>query len=317
MIGVTRCAKCGKDIYMPFICNYCSESYCSDHRLPENHSCKNLHAAVSPHARRQPSPPQVQPSIPAYQPLEPDWEPTPGAEVRSYYEPDGTLVIEERVPIYNIQRPENPIWYFSATELKHLGIGIFLMFAVGISMFFSMYLISQLSPEWVMIFLSAIFATLAFLLHEFGHKFVGIRLGNWSEFRLIKLFAILTTISIIPIPFFKIVCPGAVQVTGDTSRENMGKIGLAGPVVNLMQAIIFLFLAIFLFEPTDIIFRVLMVAIFLNSFLGIFNLIPLGPLDGLKVIRWNKALYVITIIALIGILVYVYPEVGKALTPPP
>lgn len=307
---MTKCAKCGKEIYMPFICNYCGDALCSDHRLPENHNCKNIHAAISPRrARREPRRPQIQEPTTEYAPLEDDWEPTPGAEVRTYYEPDGTLIIEERVPIYNIQKPENPIWNFSALELKHLAIGILLMFSVGISMFVSIYLFSGGDINWAMVFYSACFATLAFLLHELGHKFVGIRLGNWSEFRLIKLFAILTAFSIIPIPFFKIVCPGAVQVTGDTSRVNMGKIGLAGPVVNLIQAAIFLTLANLLFVPGEIFYQVLMVATFLNTFLGVFNLIPLGPLDGLKVIRWNKALYFITIAILIGVLIYVMPQV--------
>jgi|GEM_PF-2374929 len=34
-----RCSYCGKDIDHPFPCRHCNNSYCGDHRLPENHEC--------------------------------------------------------------------------------------------------------------------------------------------------------------------------------------------------------------------------------------------------------------------------------------
>ena len=36
-----RCEFCGKEIYLPFQCNYCGRYFCEDHRLPENHDCSN------------------------------------------------------------------------------------------------------------------------------------------------------------------------------------------------------------------------------------------------------------------------------------
>jgi Zn-dependent protease len=186
-----------------------------------------------------------------------------------------------------------------------------MMFGVGISMFITVSFFSGgvYYAPWVYFALAG-FATLAFILHEFGHKFTGIKLGNWSEFRLIKIFAILTAISIIPFNPVKIVCPGAVQVTGDTKPANMGKIALAGPLVNLFQAVIFIFLANFLVPTTDILYRILIIAAYLNAFLGLFNLIPLGPLDGLKVVRWNKPLYLIAVLLLLVVLIYVFPLVS-------
>ena len=34
-----KCDACGKDVALPFRCRYCGGNFCSDHRLPENHSC--------------------------------------------------------------------------------------------------------------------------------------------------------------------------------------------------------------------------------------------------------------------------------------
>jgi len=314
---MTQCSKCKKEVYMPFICRFCGASFCADHRLPENHSCKNIEAARSPRESRPIHEsiihePAISP-IHSDQALPEDWQPIPGAQVERYFEPDGTEVIIERIPMYNIQRPLKPIFkYFSAIELKHLAIGLAMMFCVGISVFLLVPLYSVIIngtgvfyEPWVYFALAG-FATLAFILHEFGHKFVGIKLGNWSEFRLIKIFAILTALSIIPINPLKIVCPGAVQVTGDTKPPNMGKIALAGPLVNLIQAILFIILADLLSTPADQIFKILIIAVYLNSFLGIFNLIPLGPLDGLKIVRWNKLIYLISVILLLTSLFYIF-----------
>jgi Zn-dependent protease len=316
-MSMTQCAKCKKEVYMPFICNYCQQSFCSDHRLPENHGCKNIGAASAPHARpathRETAPEPDYAPVQSQQVSSEEWQPTPGAEVERYFEPDGTEVIVERIPIYAIQRPEKPVFkYFSALELKHLAIGLGLMFGVGISMFVSISFLSSpitFYPVWVYLALAGL-ATLAFILHEFGHKFIGIKLGNWSEFRLIKIFAILTAISLIPIPFFKIVCPGAVQVTGDTKTSNMGKIALAGPLTNLIQALLFIILASLIGSSTDIVSKILIIAAYLNAFLGLFNLIPLGPLDGLKIARWSKPLYLVAVILLFAVLIYVMPLVS-------
>ena len=39
---MTSCAVCGKQERMPFKCKFCGNTYCSEHRLPENHDCVGL-----------------------------------------------------------------------------------------------------------------------------------------------------------------------------------------------------------------------------------------------------------------------------------
>ncbi len=36
------CDKCGKETSLPYSCGYCGKSFCSEHRLPENHECEGL-----------------------------------------------------------------------------------------------------------------------------------------------------------------------------------------------------------------------------------------------------------------------------------
>lgn len=46
------CEFCGEELsYLPFKCKYCAGTYCSKHRLPENHECsfEIKHKPISPH----------------------------------------------------------------------------------------------------------------------------------------------------------------------------------------------------------------------------------------------------------------------------
>ena len=38
----SRCAKCGREEFLPFRCKLCGQPHCLDHRLPENHGCAGL-----------------------------------------------------------------------------------------------------------------------------------------------------------------------------------------------------------------------------------------------------------------------------------
>jgi membrane associated rhomboid family serine protease len=39
---MATCDQCGKDENMPYNCRHCGGTYCSEHRLPENHACPGL-----------------------------------------------------------------------------------------------------------------------------------------------------------------------------------------------------------------------------------------------------------------------------------
>jgi len=39
---MARCDECGVDENMPYQCHRCGQTFCADHRLPENHDCPGL-----------------------------------------------------------------------------------------------------------------------------------------------------------------------------------------------------------------------------------------------------------------------------------
>jgi len=306
---LTKCSICGKEVYMPFKCKYCGGLFCSKHRLPENHDCKRLDDSIAPEV-------EVEIQDNYYEPYQPS---TPVSSVQEtviwddqmrsnpnlrgpFYDENGNVYYEERVPLYQITRPQEPILkYFSKTELTHLSIGILLMFGVSFSMFYSYVLWFSFNFTIVQILSLCALVVPGFLLHELGHKFMGIRLKCWSEFRLIKRMAILTAITIIPFPFVKVVLPGAVmisEVDPEKDKEKMGKIALAGPSVNFIIGSILIIIAFILSMNSTIdtsmwSFTILM-GTELNVFLGVFNLIPVLVLDGLKIYRWSKPTYFIS-----------------------
>ena len=152
---------------------------------------------------------------------------------------------------------------------------------------------------------------LGFVLHELAHKFVAVRYGFYAEFKMWLeglIFALFTAF----ILGFVFVAPGAVYIHGEyISREQNGKISIAGPLVNIVLALLFLVLTPFVTKnPTDImgfIFGTIVVYGFIiNSILAAFNLIPLGIFDGAKVLRWNPIIWGITFVVAIILAVKAY-----------
>lgn len=145
----------------------------------------------------------------------------------------------------------------------------------------------QAIPLFVAIFVSV------FIPHELAHKFTARYYGLWAEFRLSFIGIMVTLISIIsPI---KIISPGAVIISGEATRETIGKISLSGPVVNLCLAVIFLTLSsVSSIKLLEIIFAY---GSMINALVALFNLIPFGILDGAKIMWWNKYFWAITFLA--------------------
>lgn len=200
---------------------------------------------------------------------------------------------------------------FSREEIRDITIAV-----IALTVLYSLSVTRPFgwSVDSLLLFLpiSFIAVGLGFILHELGHKVVAQRFGFFSEFRKWNYGLILGLLTV-PLGFM-IFAPGAVYF-GSYGRmvtdEENGKISIAGPIVNIVLALIALFLTLSLrsyltMENAGLMYIVLLTLVLtfnVNSFLALFNLLPIPPLDGSKVIQWNLPIYIITI-AVAGILTY-------------
>ncbi|GAB4381499.1 MAG: site-2 protease family protein [Methanothermobacter thermautotrophicus] len=161
------------------------------------------------------------------------------------------------------------------------------------------YVFSGKNIQTAVVLLPATLITvgLGFVLHEIAHKLMAIRYGFWAEYRLWfegLLLALVTAYF-----GFVFAAPGAVYIHGNyIERDVNGKISLAGPLTNIILAIMFLMVSTVLPSPIN---QVAFLGYAVNSFLALFNLIPLAVLDGAKVFRWNPLIWLLAAAAAFGL----------------
>ncbi len=179
----------------------------------------------------------------------------------------------------------------SKTELLHLTIATLLVTAVGLSL--NGY--RHFSWQFLAIFISA------FLVHELAHKFLAQYYGSWAEFRAQISGLLITAISALPIMPFKFIAPGAVMV-GLSDGNKFGRVALIGPLTNLVMGFSFLLLSLFNSSYSPY----FTIGASFNGWIAMFNLIPLGVLDGQKIFDWNKLVWGITMAAAMGLFIIGY-----------
>jgi Zn-dependent protease len=151
--------------------------------------------------------------------------------------------------------------------------------------------------------LSFVVVTAAFFTHEMAHKFVAQRNGAWAEFRIFP-FGLLMAL-VFSFLGFIFAAPGAVYIQGVGNKKQNGMISIAGPAVNLIIGIPFL-LAALLLPISGLLWYFLWLMGFINILLAFFNLLPIPPLDGSKIYRWNPVVYVSTFATSIAFLALAY-----------
>ena len=187
---------------------------------------------------------------------------------------NNSMEIHKQIKFGNLSTSEKEI-----KDLIKAWIAISIAFAIAISIpSFSFY---------VNFVIASLTVGIGFLFHEMGHKVVAQRYGCFAEFRSFDNMLLVA----IAMSFFGVIfaAPGAVMISGRINKTKNGKISAAGPIVNLILALIF-FSLIFLQFPKH--YRYIAYYGFLiNSWLALFNMIPFWLFDGYKILKWNKLVY--------------------------
>ena len=223
------------------------------------------------------------------------------------------------VRIFGLEEQARPIpvhtgsiWHFSKPEIAHLTQAT-LAFTIALAFMFSGGIMGALSDTEAFV-VKAIIGLLTFvpgfLIHEIAHKVQARKYGCWAEFRAspsgLRFGVILA--ALIGIVFM---APGAVMVAGNTTREQFGKIALAGPVSNVVLWCIGLAFAVtFGGSEYDILIYFWMLAI---GIVGALNMLPFGPLDGKKIRTWSVPVFWIWLIICISMVWFNFTQLDSLL----
>lgn len=177
----------------------------------------------------------------------------------------------------------------SIEEISELGIAWLIMSAV------ILYLTGF---NLDLIFFYLIVFGISFFTHELSHKFTAIKFGARANFKISKDGLIFMLVSLII--GFPILTVGAVYWWGEAaySTRLRGRVSAAGPISNIILAgFFYVIIGIsFLIFPQlpdvgILLFQAGLIGVWLNTFLGLFNLLPIGMLDGAKVLAWDGRIW--------------------------
>ncbi len=151
--------------------------------------------------------------------------------------------------------------------------------------------------QFILFFLISLFTVgTGFLLHELAHKIVAQKYHARAEFHSFDFMLILALV--MSLFGFLLAAPGAVFIQGRLSRRQNGLVSVAGPLVNIVLAALFLLLTLLFGNALFLRF-----GFTINAWLALFNMIPFMPFDGAKVWQWSKGAYFTTVVlALIFVL---------------
>jgi len=181
-------------------------------------------------------------------------------------------------------------------ELRDLVISaLALALAFGIALSGGFRAFQQPAILVLVIGMALVAVSLGFVFHELGHRLIARRFGYFAEYAMWPM-GLMVALGF-SLFGFVFAAPGAVMIyprvtvlgTANLSRQKIGLISLAGPATNIGLAVVFLVLD---FIQPALLFTL---GARINTWLALFNLIPFGPLDGAKILKWNKGIWLISI----------------------
>jgi Zn-dependent protease len=204
---------------------------------------------------------------------------------------------------------------FSFTEIRHILISAAVLSVAFAIALFDGILNIDTARFPVLVLFAFIAVGVGFLAHELiGHKVVAQRFGLFAEYRMWNFGLAIALLS--SFAGFVFAAPGAVYISQrmdlwgkpvPVTKKRMGLVGLMGPVVNVAIALVFLALSYF---TLGALFELFAFAASINMWLALFNMLPVPPLDGSKVLAWDRRIFAacfITVAALWYFAVYVWP----------
>lgn len=182
--------------------------------------------------------------------------------------------------------------FFKSLTSKQIILGIALAVLI-------IYVIRLNSLKNILIIIPALL--IAITVHEFGHAFIARKYGDDTAKDRITLnpFKHIDWIGLLSLFICGIGWGKPVEIDPNNfKKKNIpidrieAIVALAGPVANLITAVllmvlirVFLSIGIIGLLKNYVVFEILKIAVLINIGMGVFNLIPIPPLDGYKIVK--------------------------------
>lgn len=290
---------CNKKEALPFKCKYCGKSFCTAHRLPENHNCDKLHLGESPikiaSVKEKPKIAKEEEDIPFVTYDFTDEESDFYYSVNENGEP-----IRVKQPKRKLSRRYSISQMGDAFTTGYEALDIFIG-TLFIIISFGFTAIFMSSVPWIYSGIIVGIVLISYLSQILPQKLLVKRFGFESKYVLTWIGIIITLVTIIS-PF-KYLGPGILLIPQIQfmQKKKAGIISSIGSIINVILGLITMFLGIFLSNP--MLQSVFISGAFITSMLSIFNLIPFRFSLGRKVLDWHLAIYLTLLILSIGIFV--------------
>ncbi len=297
---------CERKEALPFRCKYCGKSFCTKHRLPENHACEQLHLSKSPISIAHESKIAVKGQV------DDQTSDSPAKDQRfttydfddddsQYYGQgsDGT--------VYNIKPTKRQTQrkamfsqvgdsFTTGKEFLDIIIGSLI---VILSFGFTAILMSNV--RWAFSgFLIAIILV-SYLSTIIPRKLLAKRFGCTSRYMLTKLGLLISALTIIsPIKYLS---PGMLVIPelDFISKKRSGIISAIGSIINITLGVAFILLGIFLADPSIAI--LMLTGAFITSQITLLRLIPMRFLPGKRILNWSWAIFTIMLVLTLAIFI--------------
>jgi len=160
--------------------------------------------------------------------------------------------------------------------------------------------------NYITFFIIIVAVLIAFLPHELAHRNMARRLGCYSRYVIDPLGLFITLLSgflaFIGIGFIRIIIPGYVLISSPRydplfNKRIEGLTAIVGPLVNIVISIaltiLYISTGLYLFELSPLLYFFIYWTASINAWLALFNLIPIPPLDGSKILSWKPITWII------------------------
>ncbi|MHA1686668.1 MAG: AN1-type zinc finger domain-containing protein [Candidatus Heimdallarchaeaceae archaeon] len=291
---------CDADEPLLFYCKLCGHSFCEKHRKPQDHKCPGQYSQT-PQYTQQGEPVDVRTFV--------------SSLIRTAQQAAQAHEAQQRMAFSQLDNEQKKKFIekrlLSSGELFSLGnewLDIIFGFSL-ILLVFGFYRLIVMQ-DWVGFIIAGILVATAFVPHELAHKFVAIRRGQYARYVLWVRGMLWTLITLVI--GIGLIVPGFVAIVPLERRmdkKDTGIVSLAGPLTNVIIGTASLLIALIIkygmitltgfIVDTEIFF---LIAQF-NALIAAFNCLPVWQLDGLKILKWNKTVFLALIIAIAVIMV--------------